>query len=75
LIYVGVNFYAISEVSNNDGKIWPKEVHIEYWMQTKEGWSVELKSIAIHSLGDSVRPITKWVNLSKGPDEMLLLQM
>jgi hypothetical protein len=24
------------------GKIWMKEVHIEYWMQTKEGWSVEL---------------------------------
>jgi hypothetical protein len=56
-------------------KIWPKDVHIEYWMQTKEGWSVELKSIATHNLGDSVRPITKWVKLLTGPDETFLLQM
>jgi hypothetical protein len=44
-------------------------------MQTKEGWSVELKSIATHSLGDSVRPIMKWAKLPMGLDEMLLLQM
>jgi hypothetical protein len=39
-------------------------------MQTKEGWSVELKSIATHNLGDSVRPIKKWMKLLMGPDEM-----
>jgi hypothetical protein len=44
-------------------------------MYTKEDWSVELKSIATHSLGDSVRPITKWVKLLMGPGEILLLQM
>jgi hypothetical protein len=54
-------------------KIWPKEVHIEYWMQTKEGWSVELKSIATHSLGDNVRSIMKWSKLPMGPSETLLL--
>jgi hypothetical protein len=44
-------------------------------MQTKEGWSVELKIIATHNLGDSVRPIMKWEKLLMGPGEMLLLQM
>jgi hypothetical protein len=44
-------------------------------MQTKEGWSVELKNIATHNLGDSIRPITKWVKLLMGPGETLLLQM
>jgi hypothetical protein len=44
-------------------------------MRAKEGWSVELKNIATHNLGDSVRPITKWKNILMGPDEMLLLQM
>ena len=34
------------------------EVHIEHQVQAKEGWSVELESIATHNLGDSVRPIT-----------------
>jgi hypothetical protein len=53
--------------------MWLKEVHIEYWMQTKEGWSVDLKSIATHNLGDSVRPITKRAKLPMGPGEMLLL--
>jgi hypothetical protein len=52
-----------------------KEVHIEYWMQTKERWSAELKIIATHILSDSVRPIKKWVKLPMGPGEMLLLQM
>jgi len=44
-------------------------------MQNKEGWSVELKRISIHNLGDSVRPITKWVKLPMGLGEMLLLQI
>jgi hypothetical protein len=52
-----------------------KEVHIEHWVQAKEGWSVELKRIATHILGDSVRPIAKWEELLMGPYEMLLLQM
>jgi hypothetical protein len=75
LSYVGVSCSAISEVSNNGVKYWSKEVHIEYWMQTKEGWSVELKIIADHSLGDSVRPIMKWEKLLMGPGETILLQM
>jgi hypothetical protein len=44
-------------------------------MHTKEGWSVELQIISTHSLGDSVRLVTKWVKLLMGPNEMLLLQM
>jgi hypothetical protein len=44
-------------------------------MHAKEGWSVELKSIATHNLGDSVRPIMKWEKLLMGPRETLLLQM
>ena len=52
-----------------------KEVHIEYWMQTKEGWSVELKSIATHNLGYSVRPITKRAKLLMGPCKAFILQM
>jgi hypothetical protein len=52
-----------------------KEVHIEHWVQTKEGWRVEIKIISTHNLGDSVRPIAKWVELSMRPCETLLLQM
>jgi hypothetical protein len=52
-----------------------KEVHIEHWVQAKEGWSVELKSISTHIFGDSVRPIEKWVELPMGPCEMFLVQM
>jgi hypothetical protein len=44
-------------------------------MEAKEGWSVELKSIATHNLGDNVRPITKWAKILMGPNETLLLQM
>jgi hypothetical protein len=44
-------------------------------MQTKEGWSVELKNIDTLNLGDSVRPITKWEKIMMCPDETLLLQM
>jgi hypothetical protein len=43
-----------------------KEVHIEHWVQAKEWWSVELKSIVTHNLGDGVRPIEKWVELPDG---------
>jgi hypothetical protein len=44
-------------------------------VQAREGWSVELKSIATHKLGDSVRPIVKWVELPMGPCKALFLQM
>jgi hypothetical protein len=72
---VGVSCSVISEVSNNGGKYGPKEVHIEHWVQAKEWWSVELKSIVTHNLGDGVRPIEKWVELLMGPCKMLLLQV
>jgi hypothetical protein len=44
-------------------------------MQSEEGWSVELKTIATHILGDSLMPIMKWAKLSMGLDDMLLLQI
>jgi hypothetical protein len=44
-------------------------------MHVKEGWSVELKRIATHNLGDSVRPIMKWAKLPMGSGEKLLMQM
>jgi hypothetical protein len=44
-----------------------KEIHIEHWVQNKEGWSVELKIISTHSLGDSVRLIEKWEKLLMEP--------
>jgi hypothetical protein len=44
-------------------------------MQTKEGWSVELKRIATHNLGDGVSSIMKWEKLPMGPGEALLLHM
>ena len=52
-----------------------KEVQIEHLVQAKEGWSVELKIIATHNLGDNVRPIEKWEEILMGPRETLLLQM
>jgi hypothetical protein len=44
-------------------------------VQYKEGWSVELKIITTHNLGDSVRPIVKWVEIPMGPCKELFLQM
>jgi hypothetical protein len=41
----------------------------------KEGWSVELKIIATHDLGDSVRPIAKWAEIPMGTYETLLMKM
>jgi hypothetical protein len=35
-------------------------------VQAKEGWSVEIKIISTNNLGDSVRPISKWVELPMG---------
>jgi hypothetical protein len=42
-------------------------------MHTKEGGSVDLKSDATYNLGDSVRPLMKWVKLLMGLGEVLLL--
>jgi hypothetical protein len=56
-------------------KIWSEEVHIEHWVQDKEGGSVELKSIVTHNLGGSVRPIAKWMELPMGPCKALFPQM
>jgi hypothetical protein len=43
-----------------------KEIHVEHWVQAKERRNVELKSIIPHDLGDSVWPITEWVEASDG---------
>jgi hypothetical protein len=44
-------------------------------MKSKEGWNVELKRIATHNLGDSVRLISKWTELPMGTYKELLLKM
>jgi hypothetical protein len=41
-----------------------KEVHIEHWVQAKEGGKVELKRIVTHNLDDGVRSIMEWTNIS-----------
>ena len=56
-------------------EIWSKEIHVEDWMQTKEGGNVELKSIVTHNLGDGVQPITEWGKLPMGPCKAFLLQV
>jgi hypothetical protein len=56
-------------------EIWPEKGHIEHWVQTKKGTSVELESIVTHSLGDIVIPIEKWTELLMGPCKALFLQM
>ena len=40
-----------------------KEIHIEQWVQAKEGGNVELKIIFTHNLGDGVRFISEWKKL------------
>jgi hypothetical protein len=54
-------------------KIWPKEIHIEHWVQAKEGGKVELKIIFTHSLFDGVRSIVEWKRISMGPYKELFL--
>jgi hypothetical protein len=44
-------------------------------VQAKEGWSVDIKNIATHNLGDSIRPIEKWEELLMRPYKTLLLKM
>ena len=56
-------------------KVGTKGVHIEYWVQTKEWWNIELEGIVPYSLGDGVRPISERVKLAVGSSEVLLLQM
>ena len=52
-----------------------KAVHIEYWVQTKEWWNIELKGIVPYSLGDGLWPISERAKLAVGSSEVLLLQM
>ena len=56
-------------------EIWPKEIHIEHWVQTKERGSVELKRIITQNLGDGIQPIMKWVKLLMGPYKAFFLQV
>ena len=56
-------------------EVGPKAVHIEHWVQTKEWWNAKLKGIFPYSLGEGVRPISKWPKLAVGSSEALLLQM
>ena len=51
------------------------EVHIEYWVHTKEWWNTELEDIIPYNLVDGVRPILEWAKLEVGFNETLLLQM
>ena len=50
-------------------------VYIEYWVQTKECWNIELKGNVPYNLGDGVRPISEQANLAVGSSEALLLEM
>jgi hypothetical protein len=52
-----------------------KESHVEEWVQAKERGNVEHKNIVTHILGDGVRPISEWVNISMGPCKALFLQV
>jgi hypothetical protein len=42
-------------------------------VHSKEGWSVQLKIMYTHILGDNVRPILKWEELSMGLCKELFL--
>ena len=44
-------------------------------MQAKEEWSVELKRITTHGLGDSVCSITEWAKLPMGSCKAFFLQV
>ena len=48
-------------------------VHIEHWVQTKEGWNTELKGIVPDSLGNGVWPISERAKLAVGSSEALFL--
>jgi hypothetical protein len=52
-----------------------KEVHIEHWVQSKEGGKVELKIIVIHILGDGVGSIMEWMKLPMRPYKEFFLQV
>jgi hypothetical protein len=56
-------------------KIRPKEVHIEHWVQDKEGGLIELKIIVTHILGNGLRIITEWENLPMMPYKAFFLQV
>ena len=50
-------------------------VHIEYWVQTKEWWNIELEGIVPYSLGDGVRSVLERAKLTVGSSEELLMKM
>ena len=52
-----------------------KAVYIEYWVQTKEWWNIEIEVIVPYSLGDGVQPVSERAKLAVGSSEALLLQM
>jgi hypothetical protein len=56
-------------------EVWPKEIHIEYWVQAKERRNIDLKTIFSHSLGDGVRCIMDWEKLMMGPCKELFFQV
>jgi hypothetical protein len=52
-----------------------KDLHIEYWVKSKEWGKVELKIIVTHSLGDGVGSIMEWTKLLMRPYKELFLQV
>ena len=52
-----------------------KEIHVEHWVQAKEGRNVELKRIIPHVLGDGVHTITELVKLLMGSCKEFFLQV
>ena len=56
-------------------KVWSQPIHIEYSVQTKEMWNVELEGVVPYHLGDGVWPISEHMKLAVGSSKVLLLQM
>ena len=52
-----------------------KEVHIEHWVQAKEGGNVELKSVVTHNLSDGVGSIMEWTKLLMRTYKAFFLQV
>jgi hypothetical protein len=72
---IGVNVSAIYEVPNNGGKYGWRRSTLNIRCKPRKGGSVELKIIVSYILGDSVRPIAKWMELLMGPCKEFFLQM
>jgi len=52
-----------------------KAVHIEHWVHAKEWGNAKLKRIVSHNLGNGVRPISEYSELSMGVGKTFFLQM